>query len=331
MGRKISVSVNWQGNLDVKAVLERVQIADAAGVHSAWVAEAWGRDAFTLLTLMADRSKTLQLGTAIVNVYSRTPAALVQHFATMDELFGGRMIIGLGTSGPQVIEHFHGVKFHPPLTRLKEYVEIINALMRSEPLKYDGKLFNLQRGFTLRFTPVRNHIPIYLATLNAKSVKLTAELADGWLPVMIPLPKLKSEIAALRQTSVAAGRPANAVSVRAPGAVTVTNNIDKARAESAGTLAFYIGRMGTFYSEQLTRHGYGDAVQAVKKAWEAGSRAAAEAVPENLLDATSCAGSVEACVERLQAQTESGVDIHSVHVDAQDNREYERLLKRLVG
>src|SRR5438034_9011638 len=104
------------------------------------------------------------------------------------------MLIGLGTSGRQVIEHFHGVSSRPPLTRLKEYVEIINTLMRNEPLKYNGKLFHLQRGFTLRFAPVRPHIPLYLATLNAKSVKLTAELADGWLPIMIRLPKLKGEI-----------------------------------------------------------------------------------------------------------------------------------------
>lgn len=331
MARKISVGINWQGNLDLKAVLERVHIADAVGVHSAWVAEAWGRDAFTLLTLMADRTKQIQLGTSIVNIYSRTPAALAQHFATMDELFGGRMIIGLGTSGPQVIEHFHGVKFNPPLTRLKEYVEIINTLMRGEPLKYDGKVFNLQRGFTLRFTPVRNHIPIYLATLNAKSIKLTAEAADGWLPVMIPLPSLKGEIATLRQASVAAGRPADAVSVRAPGMVVATNNVEKARAESAGTLAFYIGRMGTFYAEQLTRHGYGEAVQTIKQAWNNGSRAAMEAVPANLLDATNFAGSVDACIARIQAQAESGADIHSVHVDTSDNREYEQLLKKLVG
>lgn len=331
MARKIAIGINWQGSLDYKTLIERVQIADAAGVHSAWVPEAWGRDAFTILAVLADRTKKIQLGTAIVNTYSRTPAALAQHFATLDELSGARMIIGLGTSGPQVIEHFHGIKFDPPLTRLKEYIEIINTLMRNEPLKYSGKVFNLQRGFTLRFTPVRNHIPIYLATLNAKSVKLTAELADGWLPVMIPLPKLKDEINALRKLSVAAGRPANAVSVRSPGSVTVTKNVDKARAESAGTLAFYIGRMGTFYAEQLTRHGYGESVQAVKKAWESGSRAAAEAVPANLIDATSCAGAVEICLERLQAQEENGVDLHTVHVDTQDLREYEQTLAKLVG
>jgi alkanesulfonate monooxygenase SsuD/methylene tetrahydromethanopterin reductase-like flavin-dependent oxidoreductase (luciferase family) len=178
---------------------------------------------------------------------------------------------------------------------------------------------------------VRNHIPIYLATLNAKSVKLTAELADGWLPVMIPLPKLKGEIEAIRKMSVAAGRPANAVAVRSPGTTTVTKNIDKACAETAGTLAFYIGRMGTFYAEQLTRHGYGEAVQAVKKGWEANSRAATEAVPANLLDATSCAGSVEACIDRLQEQEASGVDLHYVSVDTHENKEYEQQLAKLVG
>ena len=121
------------------------------------------------------------------------------------------------------------------------------------------------------------------------------------------------------------------MSVRAPGAVVVTKDVDRARAESANTLAFYIGRMGTFYAEQLTRHGYGEAVQAVKKAWEGGSRAAAAAVPADLLDATGYAGSVEACIDRLQAQEESGVNIHHVHMDAQDNREYEQALARLVG
>src|SRR5205814_597874 len=152
-----------------------------------------------------------------------------------------------------------------------------------------------------------------------------------WLPIMIPLAKLKSEFDALRQSGVAAGRPANAISVRAPGTVTVTKNIDKARAESAGTLAFYIGRMGTFYAEQLTRLEHGDTVQAVKKAWDVSSRAASEAVSADLIDATSCAGSVEACVDHLQAQEESGVDVHSVQVDTSDNREYEQMLKKLVG
>src|SRR5947207_15918272 len=142
MARKVSISFNWQGPMDYEQALARVRLAEEAGVDTAWVAEAWGRDCFTMLALMARETRRMQLGTGIVNTYSRTPAALAQHFATLDELSGGRMLIGLGTSGPQVIEHFHGVSFRPPLTRLKEYVEIINTLMRNEPLKYNGKLFH---------------------------------------------------------------------------------------------------------------------------------------------------------------------------------------------
>src|SRR5918996_3220713 len=165
MARKVSIGINWQGSLDYNALIEKVHIADAVGVHSVWVPEAWGRDAFTILALLADRTKQTQLGTAIVNIYSRTPAALAQHFATLDELSGGRMIIGLGTSGHRVIEHFHGVPFQPSLTRLREYVEIIRMILAGEPLKYQGQLFRLERGFRLRFPPVRSSIPIFIASL----------------------------------------------------------------------------------------------------------------------------------------------------------------------
>jgi alkanesulfonate monooxygenase SsuD/methylene tetrahydromethanopterin reductase-like flavin-dependent oxidoreductase (luciferase family) len=108
---KLSVGVDWQGPLDRERVYENVRAADESGVHSMWTSEAWGRDAFTLLALLADRTKNIQLGTSIVNIYSRSPAALAQHFTTLDEVSNGRMIIGLGTSGAQVIEHFHGVPF----------------------------------------------------------------------------------------------------------------------------------------------------------------------------------------------------------------------------
>src|ERR1700691_1507699 len=174
MARKLAVGVNWQGKPDFKAMIEQAKIADDAGVHSIWVAEAWGRDAFTTLTLLAEHTKRVRLASGIVNTYSRTPGALAQHFATLDELSGGRMIIGLGTSGPQVIEHFHGVAFDPPLTRMKEYVDIINMIMAQTPLNYEGKLFKLQRGFTMRFETPRKHIPIWIASLNKKSVEFTA-------------------------------------------------------------------------------------------------------------------------------------------------------------
>ena len=191
MARTLSMSFNWQGPMDYDQACSRVRLAEEAGVDTVWVAEAWGRDCFTILTLLARETKRITLGTGIVNCYSRTPAALAQHFATLDEFSGGRMVIGLGTSGHRVIEHFHGVPFQPSLTRLREYVEIIRMILAGEPLKYQGKLFRLERGFRLRFPPVRSQIPIFIASLTPKSVRQTAQIADGWMPVMIPLEHLK--------------------------------------------------------------------------------------------------------------------------------------------
>src|SRR5712671_3256735 len=156
MARKLAISLNWQEDFAIKALIERAKIADDAGIHSIWTAETWGHDAFTLLMMLAEHTDRIQLATAIVNIYSRTPAALAQHFGTLDKLSNGRAIIGLGTSSPQVVEHFHGVKFNPPLTRLKETVEIINLLLAGHSLNYDGKLFKMSRGFKLRFEPQRS-------------------------------------------------------------------------------------------------------------------------------------------------------------------------------
>src|SRR3984957_15453916 len=274
MAYNIALGVNWQGKPDFKGMIERVKIADDAGIHSMWVAEAWGRDAFTLLTLLAEHTKKIHLGTSIVNIYSRTPAALAQHFVTLDELSGGRMIIGLGTSGPQVIEHFHGVAFNPPLTRMREYVEILNLLIAGQPLNFAGKLFKLERGFTLRFEPPRKHIPIWIASLNQKSVEFTAEKADGWLPVMIPLGRLKESIADFRAAAAPAGRAPKSIAVKSPSTIHVTSNPDRARAAQAATLSFYVARMGTFYAEQLTRFGFGDDVRRIREAWASGGSTA---------------------------------------------------------
>jgi F420-dependent oxidoreductase-like protein len=332
MARTLSMSFNWQGPMDYEQACAHVRLAEEAGVDTIWVAEAWGRDCFTILTLLARETKRLKLGTGIVNCYSRTPAALAQHFATLDELSGGRMIIGLGTSGHRVIEHFHGVPFQPSLTRLREYVEIIRMILAGEPLKYQGKVFQLERGFRLRFPPVRTSIPIFIASLTPKSVAQTAAIADGWMPVMIPLERLSSEVAAFRRLVRDAGRDPQSVVVRSPGAVTVTRDIDNAREESKAHLAFYITHMGDFYREQLIRLGYEEAVSNVRKAWDEGGRAAGTAaVPDTLVDSLFPAGPVEVCLERLEAQTAAGIDMHTVRVEADDPRETMRILKRLVG
>ena len=135
--RKIRIGFNWQGGFDVRSAVDEIKVADDSGVDAAFNAEAWGRDAFTMLAILGYETSNIQLGTSIVNIYSRTPAALAQHFGTLDELTGGRMIIGLGTTSANVADHFHGVKFGKPLARMREYVEIINMLIADEPLHHD--------------------------------------------------------------------------------------------------------------------------------------------------------------------------------------------------
>jgi len=332
MARKLAISFDWQGGLDRERAFERVRIAERVGVDSVWIPEAWGRDCFTLLTQIAERTQRVRLGTGIVNIYSRTPAALAQHFATLDELSGGRMIAGFGTSGINVIEHFHGVKFEPSLTRLKEVIEIFQILIRHEPLKYAGKLFQLERGFTLRFTPPRPVIPIHLATLNPRALALTARLADGWMPVMIPIDKLADEVAAMRRLILEAGRDPGSFEIHAPGGVTVASGEARTRAEMAraGTAAFYIGRMGVYYARQLERFGFADEVAQVKEAWKHGSAAAAAAVPEGMRRRLGTVGDVGECHERLSAEDEAGVDIHRIHVATDDLRDYGKTLEQLL-
>jgi F420-dependent oxidoreductase-like protein len=329
--RKISIGIGYRGdNLD--DVLREARAADEAGVEALFVAETWGHDAFSILTLIARETKRIKLGTAIVNIYSRSPGALAQHFATLDQLSGGRALIGIGTSGPNVIEHFHGVKFDKPFTRTREYVEIINRLMRQEKLNYDGEVYKLSRGFTLRFDPVRPHIPIFIASITPKSVRQTAAIADGWLPIFLPREQWKEQLGIWESAVRDAGRKPEDVVVRCPYNVTVTAEPARAAAVRRGTAAFYIARMGNFYYEHFVRMGYKDAADAVRKAWaEGGSEAGAAALPDALVDQLGFAGGVDACCEALDAAAEAGFSLLSATVVERDPDKRAAIYRKLVG
>jgi alkanesulfonate monooxygenase SsuD/methylene tetrahydromethanopterin reductase-like flavin-dependent oxidoreductase (luciferase family) len=330
MSRKLSVMLNWDGDADVRATLERTRLADDAGIHAIWAAETWGHDVFSLLTLLAEHTKRIQIGTYIVNCFSRTPAALAQHWGTLDWLSGGRMNIGLGTSSPNVTEHFHGMKFSPPVTRMSECIDIINMLIARKPLNYEGKLFKMSRGFTLRFEPVRKHIPIFLGSMNPKMLQLTAQKADGWFPVMVPLSHTKRAVDDFRVMVAAAGRDPMSVSILAASQVIITDDPQRARQAEANFFSFYVGRMGNFYADQFTRLGYGEEVRKIKEAWAArDAKAAAAAVSRRIIDDMCYAGGVEGARERLAAQEEAGVDIHAVQIRVEP-ADYERTVKALL-
>lgn len=327
--RKLSVGITWQFDMKKEDAIALAKVADETGIDSFWVPEGWARDAFSLLISIAEKTERLKLATGIVNVYSRTPGALAQHFATLDEWSNGRAIIGLGASSANVIEHFHGIPFQPSLARIRETVEIINLLMRGEKLVYSGKWFKMDRGFTLRFQPVRPHIPIFLATLNPKSVRMTAEIADGWMPAMIPRSALKQEIDQFRQWAAEAGRDPRSVEVKA-GGVTVSND-PAARDKGRGFLAFYIARMGTFYYNQLSRFGYADEAAAIKQAFDTrGSAAGAAAITPEMLNDLGFSGNADECLARIREDEALGVDVHSVSIDTTDPVEFGRAVETLL-
>ncbi|MEE8337164.1 MAG: LLM class flavin-dependent oxidoreductase [Dehalococcoidia bacterium] len=332
--RRICISLAWDPRR-VDTLLARARAADEAGVETLWVNEGFGHDAFSALTLLAWETSHIQLGSGIVNVFSRTPGALAQHFATLDQLSEGRIIVGLGTSGQGVIERFHGMPYRKSIQRLRETVELLRAFWGQERITYHGDVFDLERGLPLGVEPVRPAAPMYLATLHPRSVQMTAEVADGWLPVWIPTDRLASEIARVREWARAAGRDPDAFTVRAPGSVTVVNDpqkLEAARGARAQNLAFFVARNGDFYYRQFGRHGLADEAAAIKRAWDEGGReAGVAAVPAELPDRFDFVGDTEQCIERLEAQAEMGVDLHPVTVVEDDPDVAAKVLEQLAG
>jgi F420-dependent oxidoreductase-like protein len=296
---------------DWNIIRENVRLADSLGYDSVWLGEAWGYELFTSLADLVRVTTRMKLGAGVANIFSRSPALIATTAATLDERSGGRMVLGLGSSGPQVVEHWHGVPFTRPLQRTREYVQIIDAILRREPLNFKGEIFSVERGFTIRFTPVRDHIPIYLASLGPKNIELAGEVADGILPVYWPARDYPDLRAQLDAGSAKAGRPAG--SVRTAPYLTVVIVLDEAereaaRRQAAAPVAFYVGRMGTFYGEMLSRHGFSEEVAAIVKGWESGHRSAIAAVSDRLLDATAIIGTPDEVVARLREWQALGMD-----------------------
>src|SRR5712692_10683580 len=295
-------------------VVEKVKIADELGYDSIWLGESWGYELFTSMADLVRATKRIKIGAGIANIYSRTPALIASTVATLDERSGGRILLGLGPSGANVVEHWHGVRFEKPVRRTREYVEIIRTILRGEKLVYHGEFFNLERGFKLRFTPLRADLPIYIAAMGPKNVVQSGEIADGVLPVYWPGNKWGELRETLDEGAREAGRPAHSAAIAPYLTVVIldehASESDRAAASrfAATPLAFYIGKMGDYYSEMLTRHGYGAEVAVVQEAWKHRDKNPAEAVSLALIEATAIIGTPGEIVAKLDQWAESGVD-----------------------
>src|SRR3990170_4055552 len=328
MPQSLAINVGFAGSpAEREQLIQRVRVAEDLGVHSAWVAEAWGRDAFTFLTELALKTSKIKLGTAIVNVFSRSPAVLAMTAAGIDELSGGRVILGLGSSGANVIEHWHGVHFQKPLTRLKEYVEIINKIMRRQRLTYDGEIFQLRRGFIMQFAPVRDHIPIFIAAITPKSIRQIGEVADGWIPIYWPLERFQDGISLVTEGANAKGRTREDITVAPALGVFVTDgNEEAARRAARQPIAFYVGRMGVFYYQMLQRNGFEKEVEAIRAAWEKrDAEGAAAAVSDRMLESTTIVGSVDECRDKIQARVRAGINLPLINLPGSDPAETGRI------
>jgi F420-dependent oxidoreductase-like protein len=278
--------------------------AERLGYDSAWAAEAWGTDAVSVLAWLAARTERLKIGSAIMQIPARTPAATAMTAATLDLMSGGRFLLGLGTSGPQVVQGWHGQEWGKPLARTREYVEIVRAALRREPLAYAGEHYRLgEPALKLMVRPLRAEIPIYLAAMSPKAVEQAAEIADGWLPLFF-VPERAREVFpapfAREGLDIAPSVPA-----------LLSDDVQAARDALKPYYAFYVGSMGSraknFYNELFARFGYEREAKEIQELALAGKqREAAALVPDSFVDGAALVGPKERMAERLDAFREAG-------------------------
>jgi alkanesulfonate monooxygenase SsuD/methylene tetrahydromethanopterin reductase-like flavin-dependent oxidoreductase (luciferase family) len=339
MAKRLALSVGFTGNPEQnKELINRIKIAEEAGVEAIFTAETWGRDQFSLLTQIALQTSKIKLGTGIAPVFGRSPAVLAMTYATLDELSGGRVIIGLGTSGARVIEHWHGQPFEKPLQRIKEYCEIINLIIAGEKVFYDGEIFKLQRGFKLLFNPVRNHIPIYIASIAPKSMEIVGEVADGWMPIYWPKSRFVDGMKVVEAGMTKAGRPAGSVENIASLTTIIEPDPVKAKRMAAGPISWYVTNMGDFYHRMLTRNGFATEVAAMRKAGEEHKPLPFQtndelmaAMGDKMLDETAIWGDLETVAAGIEERRKLGVDLPVISMPSGDAKTLERTLGTLVS
>jgi F420-dependent oxidoreductase-like protein len=299
------------------------QEAERLGYHSLWTAEAYGSDAITPLVWLAAKTERIHVGTAIMQMPARTPAMTAMTAATIDLLTGGRFLLGLGASGPQVVEGWHGVVYGKLLTRTREYVDIVRTILkREQPLEHHGQYYDipveggtgLGKPLKLIVHPLRADIPIYLAAIGPKNVALAAEVADGWLPVFFSPHRADVFRQSLDEGFARRkdGKTIEEFDIAPTVAVVVGDDVDACRMQVKPNLALYIGGMGArgknFYNDLARRYGYEEAAARIQDLYLSGKKnEAIAAVPDELVDEVALCGPRERISERIGAWREAGV------------------------
>jgi F420-dependent oxidoreductase-like protein len=317
---RLSMPLTYSGN--PKETVEQVVAMEKAGLDEVWVAEAYGFDSPTLMGYIAAKTDTITIGSAILNIYSRTPALIAQTAAGLDYVSDGRAILGIGASGPQVIEGWHGVPYAKPLGRTREIVDIVRRALRREVLTNDGIITlplpaeqgtGLGKPLKMLTHPVRDRVPVYVASLGQKSVQATAEIADGWLPFLYMPEKADLVWGEALEAGTARRDPGLApLEICAGGMVAVGEDVKALLDFARPTVALYIGGMGArgknFYNDLACQYGFEAEAKKIQDLYLDGHKKEAEAaVPLELLELGNLVGPASYVKERIQAFRGSGV------------------------
>lgn len=321
---KIGIVTPYWNDITRLEFIEIAQLAEDLGYDSIWVPEMWGRDAFSILGLLAAHTNKIKLATGIIPVYSRSPAIIAQTIATLDEIADGRMMLGLGTSGPIVIENWHGVSYEKPLQRTREYVEIIRMILNSSRVNYEGEIFKL-KNFKLQFKPVNKDLPIFVAAMGTKNIQLTGEVADGWIPFLVPPGQLKIGINELEAGAQKAGRSLDQILVSPYIPAAVSNDVKLSEDVIKEYIAYYVGGMGTFYHQAMVRYGFKAQADGIVEAWNKGDKSQAiKNVSQDMIDSLSICGNPDSVQSKINEYFDNGADLPIILFPPKASRELVR-------
>jgi F420-dependent oxidoreductase-like protein len=298
------------------AGIELVRQAERLGADSVWAPEFWAADALTPLAFLAGQTSTIRLVTGIVQLGARTPAMLAMSAQSLQALSGGRFVLGIGASGPQVMEGWHGVRFDKPVRRTRETIEIIRAITAGERLDYQGEVYRLPlpggEGRAIRSLMPPGPVPIYVASLGPVNLRLTGELADGWIGTGFLPETADTFFDPIREGATRAGRDLSELDLAVAVGVEFTDDVEAAGRRHAEGYAFTFGAMGSgttnFYNDAFERQGYGDDVREVQRLWLAGDRdAARRRVPTAIGLGTNLVGTDDLVRDRLRRYRDAGI------------------------
>jgi F420-dependent oxidoreductase-like protein len=321
---RLGLSLGYSG-ARIELPMDMITEADRLGYHIVWTSESYGSDALTPLTWIGAHTQRIHLGTAILQMPARTPAMTAMSATTLDQLSGGRMVLGLGLSGPQVVEGWHGEAYGKPLVKTREYVHIVREVFKRErPLEFHGQHYDIPysgedaSGLGKPLKSIihgRPNLPIYLASIGPKNVALTAEIGDGWLPFIFSVRHYESVYKPWIDEGFAAaggGKSLAEFDIAPTVSVVISDDLEAARDAVKPQLALYIGGMGArgknFYNDLTRRYGYEEAAEAIQDLYLSGKKMEAiRAVPDDLVDDVALVGPVERIRERLSLWRESPI------------------------